>query len=124
MLILCSLYSSSPQSIRGYVDEWIHKLGDWAREERPGERFVVLGNVLQHPVNVGVQYYKILLSFNGRRVAGLRALAAAVDACRDPWMRFELTDGRICVMDAEHAHAATRQLMEQFGIKSDRRLKG
>jgi len=97
---------------------------DWTEEEVKGKGMVVLGDILQHPVNIGVHYYTLLRKFNKKEFRGLKDLARAVDKCKDRWMRFEFGNGQSCVMERKHATAATKELLVRFGITADRRLKG
>ena len=95
---------------------------DWCKEEKKdgSNRFIVLGDVLQHPINIGTSYYQILQTFNGKPVRGLRQLADAVDACKAEWMRFEFLGADLCVMSTAQARSATKAIMSQFGLTTDR----
>jgi len=106
----------------GNLKKELAKVTNWAEEEVQGTGVIVLGDVLQHPVNVGLEYYTLLKTFNNRKCVGLSDLAQAVDKCKDRWMRFQFANGKMCVMEAQNARAATKELLLTFGISVDRRL--
>lgn len=110
-----------PYSVTGLRKE-LGKVSKWVEEEVTGKGIIVLGDILQHPVNVGVAYYTLLTTFNKCKFNSLRDLAAAVDKCKDSWMRFSFSNGCTCVMGTKHARAANKELLVRFGLQVDRRL--
>lgn len=85
-----------------------------ANRQREGQQVVILSQVLVDEVNAGFQNFADLevLKVDGRRVDNLRHLRWLVDNCRGRFLRFDLDDGRVVVLDREQAEVAHRRILE------------
>ena len=81
-------------------------------------QLVVLSQVLAADATLGYEGIcnQQVLSFNGSPVVSLAALAAAVSACRQGYLRFELDSGEAVVLDAAAAGASTAAVLAAHSI--------
>jgi len=93
--------------------------------ERKRPEPVVLLGWLDHPVNADLALSRSLVvdRVNGRSVGSLAELVAAVEESREPFHVFEFAHlGSSAVLDRAEADRAQREILELYGIPSDRRL--
>ena len=86
---------------------------------------VVLLRRLEHPVNADLPWAGNLVvdRVNGRAVRSLADLVAALEQSREPFQVFEFGSfGRFAVLDRAEAERAHREILELYGLPSDRRL--
>jgi S1-C subfamily serine protease len=93
--------------------------------ERLRREPVVLLGRLDHAVNADLALSRsvVVERVNGRSVGSLVELVAAVEESRDPFQLFEFAHlGGLAVLDRAEAERAQREILELYGIQSDRRL--
>jgi S1-C subfamily serine protease len=86
---------------------------------------VVLLRRLEHAVNADLPWAGNLVvdRVNGRPVTSLADLVAAIESNREPFQVFEFGYfGRFAVLDRVEAERARREILELYGLPSDRRL--
>jgi PDZ domain len=119
--------------LRGWGDEWrknapfrlqYYQYADPADERKS---LVVLSGVLPDAINVGYQEAGMLVvdRVNGRTVATLAELVAALAEPKDGVNRFEFMKGRglqRMLLDAADLDAATKRVVEHYGIPAASRL--
>ncbi|CAN0417198.1 unnamed protein product [Pylaiella littoralis] len=86
------------------------------------EEVVILTQVLAHEVNVGYEGFANLrlLSFNGERVKSLKHLVRLADENQEEFLRFDLFQNRLVVLEAAAVPEATAQICEDNSIPSQR----
>ena len=101
---------------------------DAPTKDRSG--LVVLSNVLPDPYNLGYQDQHsplVVSQINGRTVSNLKDLAEALRQPKDGYhvIQYMKSDNiKRMVVDAEGAAAATKRVLERYGIENDRFLAG
>lgn len=95
-------YNTAPRKL---VDKAIN-----ANRQRPGQQVVILSQVLVDEVNAGYQSFADLevLRVDGQRVVNLRHLRWLVDHCTGRFLRIDLDDGRVVVLDREQARVVSK----------------
>jgi len=119
--------------LRAWGDEWQrrapfrlrHYQNDHPTPERPS--LVMLSVVLPDPVNVGYQEVRFLVvdQINGRKIATLSDVAAALKEPRDGVHRFEFMPGdslQRILLDAAATDTATRRVLQRYGIPAAENL--
>ncbi len=83
---------------------------------------VVLSNVLRSELTRSYRDLedRVIQSVNGERVRDLRHLSDALDAAVGPFVTIETEQGEVLAFRRDQATAANPQILEQFGIVSDR----
>lgn len=99
-------YNAAPRKL---VDKAIN-----AQLQRPEQQVVILSQVLVDEVNSGYQGFADLevLKVDGKRPNNLRHLRWLVEHCEGQFVRFDLDDGRVVVLDREEAEVAHRRILE------------
>ena len=114
-------------------------LGDWNRMKPELKVFfnhglptaerkeiVLLSHVLQTDVNSGYQYFNNIIvdKVNGKRIGSMRDLVESFDHPQGKYHVIEFDDhaweGSMVVFDAKKGEKATKALMKEQGIPSDR----
>jgi S1-C subfamily serine protease len=93
--------------------------------ERMRPEPVVLLGRLDHPVNADLPLWRNLVveRANGRSIGNLAELVAAVEENRGPFQVFEFAYlGYFAVLDRAEAERAQREILDLYGIPSDRHL--
>jgi hypothetical protein len=117
--------------LRSWGSDWRRKapfrLAYYAQEKPTPERpaRVVLSVVLPDPYNLGYQDYRFMVcdQVNGLKISRLADLTAALQKPIDGFHVVEFAPGesvRRLVLDADAAEAATRRVMQRYGIEKDR----
>jgi len=86
---------------------------------------VVLLRRLEHAVNADLPWagHLVVDRVNGRPIGSLGDLVAAIEGQREPFQVFEFGySGRFVVLDRVEAEGAQREILELYGLPSDRRL--
>eukprot|EP01012_Entosiphon_sulcatum_P023044 TRINITY_DN28024_c0_g1_i1.p1 TRINITY_DN28024_c0_g1~~TRINITY_DN28024_c0_g1_i1.p1 ORF type:complete len:575 (-),score=79.81 TRINITY_DN28024_c0_g1_i1:559-2238(-) len=114
----------------GYLLEW----GDWwnnaprrlsllAAYEKvkvTGEEAIVLSSILMHTINQGynVQEYmdQRVVAINGTPIRNLCHLLECFNANTQEFVRFELADGRMIVLNYEAAKAHNDEILAKYGV--------
>jgi hypothetical protein len=117
--------------LRGWGDDWRRRapfrlsyyIGDQPTPERPS--LLLLSQVLPDPVNIGYQEFRNLVvdTVNGLPVHDVAGLDRALEQPRDGVHRIEFVKGeglQRLVLDAEQIGAATRRVLQRYGIPSSR----
>lgn len=91
----------------------LYSSGDY-RSSR-NEQLVVLTQVLASKVTIGYTdiEHEILQSFNGVKVHNLKHLADLVEACDQPYYRFQLRGKDLVILDRKDAQANLQQILTQ-----------
>jgi len=121
--------------LRAWGDEWQrrapfrlrHYQNEHPTPERPS--LVMLSVVLPDPVNVGYQDVRFLVvdQVNGRKIATLQDVEAALKEPRDGVHRFEFMPGdslQRILLDASATDTATRRVLQRYGIPAAQFLAG
>ena len=121
----------SGQYLRSWGDDWKRRApfrlsyysNEGATQQRPA--LVLLSNILPDAYNLGYQDVRLLVldTVNGRKISRLTDLEAALAAPKDGFHVIEYMRGdsmRRMVLDATSAAAATRRVLERYGIDQDR----
>jgi S1-C subfamily serine protease len=90
-----------------------------------GREVVVLVHVFKHPVNSQMAWSGPLVvsRLNGRDVQSLKGLAEALAENKGPYQVFEYEPGKgLETLYRDKAEAANREILEKYGIPSDRNL--
>ncbi|CAL5037730.1 unnamed protein product [Urochloa decumbens] len=91
-----------------------------AMAQSPDEQLVVVSQVLVSDINIG--YEEIVniqvLSFNGTPVKNLKHLAAMVEECDEPFLKFDLDYDQLVVLETKTAKAATQDILTTHCIPS------
>ena len=119
------------QYLRSWGEDWKRRApfrlsyysNEPATKQRPA--LVVLSNVLPDSFNLGYQDVRLLVldTVNGRKISHLADLEAALESPVDGFHVIEYMRGdstRKMVLDASTAAAATRRVLERYGIDQDR----
>ncbi|MEW6305172.1 MAG: hypothetical protein AB1705_16980 [Verrucomicrobiota bacterium] len=98
----------------------------YANEPKPRDRdeIVALSLVLPDPVNLGYQDYRYLVvdEVNGQKIRRLSQIPEALKQSKDGYHVFDFTDGstpKRIVLDARETEAATRRVLQRYGIPKD-----
>jgi hypothetical protein len=85
-------------------------------------RWIVLNQVLPHELTRGYQEWSDLVvdTVNGRIPLDMADLNQILDTTDDPWLRIRFLDGDSIVLDLAAARAAEAEILENFGVGSDR----
>jgi hypothetical protein len=124
----------SNQYLRLWGDDWKRRApfrlsyynNDPATKTRPG--LVILSGVLPDDYNLGYQETRLLVvdKVNGRTISRLNDMEAALRTPQNGFHVIEYMRGdslRKMVLDAENAPAATRRVLERYGIDQDRSIR-
>jgi hypothetical protein len=77
--------------------------------------------VLSHEINHGFKLGMVPVeAFNGQPINNLAALAAAVDANKEPFLNFQLEGGRWATLDAAQVAAQGEEVLRVNSIPRDR----
>jgi hypothetical protein len=90
-----------------------------------GQERVLLLRRLKHPVNSEMAWYKeqVVERVNGQPVTSLASLVEILESHQGEFQFFEFsTAGRFGVLDRRKADEAHREILEAYGIESDRNL--
>ncbi|KAG2493576.1 hypothetical protein HYH03_008095 [Edaphochlamys debaryana] len=110
-----------------YGEDWMNtaprRLYDKAMHgmmQKPRQQIVILSQVLVDDVNTGYQQFQTLqvLRVAGQEVLNLAHLKSLVEGCTERYVRFELEDERIMVVDRNLASDANRRIMERYRVPS------
>ncbi|GLI61623.1 hypothetical protein VaNZ11_004041 [Volvox africanus] len=110
-----------------YGEDWMNtaprRLYDKAMHgmmQKPHQQTVILSQVLVDDVNTGYQQFQSLqvLRVNGVEVLNLSHLKELVAGASEGFVRFELEDERIMVVDRSLAQDANRRIMERYRVPS------
>jgi S1-C subfamily serine protease len=84
------------------------------------EQVVIVGHVLASASEVTLGYDGIVntevVAFNGTPLRNLKQLASLVDGCKDQYMRFEMADHRLVLLEATAAREETERVLDIYGI--------
>jgi S1-C subfamily serine protease len=97
-----------------------HYLSDIATPER--QEIVVLRGVLADSVNVGYHDYanRVVERVNGRGVCGMGDLVDKIENAEGPYVEVGLEGGEKIVLDIGRCKGANSDILERYGIPSDR----
>ena len=110
-----------------FGDDWFNaaprRLCDRALNDHPtveGEQVVLLSQVLADEINAGYQgmHDVEVRAVNGRRVRNLRALKSAVESAAGEFLRLDLADDRVLVVNREEADRAHARIMAKHRVPS------
>ncbi|GIM10261.1 hypothetical protein Vretimale_14052 [Volvox reticuliferus] len=110
-----------------YGEDWMNsaprRLYDKAMHgmmQKQRQQIVILSQVLVDDVNTGYQQFQSLqvLRVNGMEVLNLSHLKELVENSSERFVRFELEDERIMVVDRSLALDANRRIMERYRVPS------
>ena len=110
-----------------FGDDWFNaaprRLCDRALNDHPtaeGEQVVLLSQVLADEINAGYQgmHDVEVRAVNGRRVRNLRALKSAVESAAGAFLRLDLADDRVLVVNREEADRAHARIMAKHRVPS------
>jgi|AntAceMinimDraft_1070359.scaffolds.fasta_scaffold49443_2 hypothetical protein len=87
-------------------------------QEKEGEQVVILSQVLADEINAGYQGMQDVevRKVDGEVVRSLRALRAAVERARGQFLRLDLQDNKVLVMDLKEARAAHDRIMAKHRV--------
>lgn len=96
---------------------------EWRTEERDG--VAILNIILPHEVNTGYQelYSEIVEEVNGVPVRGFHHLVELVENSDGEYVEFVTNLGNRIVIDREDAAASEAEIMQIYGIPSDRYIE-
>ena len=57
-----------------------------------------------------------VLKFNGTKINNLAQLSGLIDACQKPYIRFDLVDDKVLILNAQAAREAGPEVLEQHNI--------
>ena len=110
-----------------FGDDWFNaaprRLCDRALNDHPtveGEQVVLLSQVLADEINAGYQgmHDVEVWSVNGERVRNLRQLKKRVEDARGAFLRLDLADDRVLVVNREEAEKAHARIMAKHRVPS------
>ncbi|PNW88079.1 hypothetical protein CHLRE_01g013300v5 [Chlamydomonas reinhardtii] len=110
-----------------YGEDWMNtaprRLYDKAMHgmmQKPRQQIVILSQVLVDDVNTGYQQFQTLqvLRVNGTEVLHLAHLKELVEGAADRFVRFELEDERVMVVERSLAVDANARIMERYRVPS------
>ena len=110
-----------------FGDDWFNaaprRLCDRALNDHPtveGEQVVLLSQVLADEINAGYQgmHDVEVRSVNGERVRNLRQLKKRVEDARGAFLRLDLADDRVLVVNREEAEKAHARIMAKHRVPS------
>ncbi|KAG2444359.1 hypothetical protein HXX76_001115 [Chlamydomonas incerta] len=110
-----------------YGEDWMNtaprRLYDKAMHgmmQKPRQQIVILSQVLVDDVNTGYQQFQTLqvLRVNGTEVLNLGHLKELVEGSAERFVRFELEDERVMVVDRSLALDANARIMERYRVPS------
>ena len=108
-----------------FGDDWFNaaprRLCDRALNDHPtveGEQVVLLSQVLADEINAGYQgmHDVEVRAVNGQRVRNLRALKSAVESAAGAFLRLDLADDRVLVVNREEADKAHARIMAKHRV--------
>lgn len=110
-----------------YGDDWYNtsprRLCERALRElskKAGEELVILSQVLMDDINAGYERLAELQvkKVNGVEIDNLRHLCNLVEDCKEEFLRFDLDDERVIVLNYESAKVATSRILKRHRISS------
>jgi hypothetical protein len=108
-----------------FGDDWFNaaprRLCDRALNDHPtvpGEQVVLLSQVLADEINAGYQgmHDVEVRAVNGERVENLKALKRAVEKASGAFLRLDLADDRVLVVNREEADKAHTRIMTKHRV--------
>lgn len=86
------------------------------------EQIVLLSQVLACDINQGYEDMSNMqvLKVNGTAVVNLRCLAGLVEGCKDEYLRLELDEDAVLILNRAAATEATPAIMKTHSIAADR----
>ncbi|XP_002971553.2 protease Do-like 10, mitochondrial [Selaginella moellendorffii] len=105
-------YNASPRRL---CDRTFSKM-----PKKPGEQFVIMSQVLIDDINAGYERLAELQvkQVNGEKIVNLQHLRRLVEGCKEPYIRFDLDDGRVIVLKYESAKEASLRILQNHRISS------
>jgi hypothetical protein len=111
-------------SFGGWYDAPLNLAYSYYYDERleQDEQIVIIMDVLSDEVNVGYEYYyyEIVSRVNGRKIARLEDVLAAVKENREGYHVIETDMGDKIILDRKKARSAKNRILKTYDIKYDR----
>lgn len=100
-----------------------YRYGNWRNEDR--NRIVMITYILPSEVNTGYQGIRneTVETVNGQPVSGFEHLISLLEGTEAEFVQIETNMGNMIILDREEALEANSEIMERYGIPTDRYLE-